>query len=105
DQLDTTRTITTDTAARTRTIVDIQAAGTKDAAATTTITDLITGNVLSTTDPDQLTTSYTYDALGRVRTETAPGNRITTTSYPSPLVTDVTDPTGHISQTTSDVLG
>jgi len=105
DQIDTTRTITVDTAARTRTVVETTAAGTPDAAATTRVTDLVTGNVLSTTDADGLTTTFRYDALGRVTSQTAPGNRRMTSSYPSPLVTDVTEPTGHAIRTTRDVLG
>ncbi|MFF0270002.1 RHS repeat-associated core domain-containing protein [Kribbella sp. NPDC004536] len=105
DQVDTSRTIAVDVAAHTRTVVETTAAGTAAAAATTTVTDLITGNVLTTTDPDQLTTKYTHDALGRVTSSTAPGNRTTATSYPSPLITVVTDPAGHITRTTTDVLG
>ena len=64
------------------------AAGTPEAASTKTVTDLVTGNVLSRNTPatptgTDLTTSYTYDALGRQLTATAPGGQVTTTLHES----------------------
>ena len=53
------------------------------------MTDLVTGKVLSRTtpgNPPDLTTSYTYDALGRQLTSTAPGGQITKTVHDSPTV-------------------
>jgi len=80
--VDTSQQISFDTAAHTQTDVLTTAAGTPDAAATKTVTDLVTGNVLSRTTPGNatgtdLTTSYTYDALGRQLTATAPGGQVT----------------------------
>ena len=69
DQIDDTQQISTDTAAHTQTDVVTTAAGTPQAASTTTVTDLVTGQVLSQTSPGNLTTSYTYDALGRQLTD------------------------------------
>jgi RHS repeat-associated protein len=105
DQTDQTQTISTDTAAHTQTDVTTTAAGTPDAASTTTVTDLVTGQVLSQTTPGDLTTSYTYDALGRPLTATAPGGQTTTTLYNSPTQTTVTAPSGLETQTTTDVAG
>jgi len=110
DQVDTSQQISFDTAAHTQTDVLTTAAGTPDAAATKTVTDLVTGNVLSRTTPGNaigtdLTTSYTYDALGRQLTATAPGGQVTTTFYDSPTVTTVTAPSGLKTQTTTDALG
>lgn len=105
DQVDDTEQISVDTAAHTQTDVVTAAAGTPQAAATTTVTDLVTGNVLSQTSPDHLTTSYTYDALGRELTQVAPGNLTTTTAYNSPTETTVTAPSGLQTRTTTDVLG
>ena len=81
------------------------AADTPQAAATTTMTDLVTGQVLSRTSPGNLTTSYSYDALGRQLTVTAPGDQTTKTVYNSPTQTTVTAPSGLITQTTTDVTG
>ncbi|MDE0373594.1 MAG: FG-GAP-like repeat-containing protein, partial [Rhodospirillales bacterium] len=47
---------------------------------------------------------YTYDQLGRVRTETAPGNRRTATAY-SQLQTTVTNPKSQSTIFTRDVRG
>jgi RHS repeat-associated protein len=105
DQVDSTQQISTDTAADTQTDVVTTAAGTPQAASTTTVTDLVTGQVLSQTSPGNLTTSYTYDALGRQLTMTAPGGQTTTSSYPTPRVTDTTAPSGLETQTTTDVTG
>jgi YD repeat-containing protein len=101
DQVDTSQQISFDTAAHTQTDVLTTAAGTPDAAATKTVTDLVTGNVLSRTTPGNaigtdLTTSYTYDALGRQLTATAPGGQVTTTFYDSPTVTTVTAPSASV---------
>ena len=110
DQVDTSQQISFDTAAHTQTDVFTTAAGTPDAASTKTVTDLVTGNVLSRTTPGNaigtdLTTSYTYDALGRQLTSTAPGGQVTTTFHDSPTVTTVTAPSGLKTQTTTDALG
>jgi RHS repeat-associated protein len=105
DQMDTTRTISTDTAAHTQTDVVTTAADTPDAASATTVTDLVTGQVLSQTTPAGLTTTRTYDALGRPLTVTAPGGLTTRTAYTSPTVTTVTAPSGLITQTTTDLAG
>jgi RHS repeat-associated protein len=48
---------------------------------TTSVYNDITGNVESTTNPDGLTTSYTYDGLGRVKTESDNNGKMVTTSY------------------------
>jgi RHS repeat-associated protein len=110
DQVDTSQQISFDTAAHTQTDVFTTAAGTPDAASTKTVTDLVTGNVLSRTTPGNaigtdLTTSYTYDALGRQLTSTAPSGQVTTTFHDSPTVTTVTAPSGLKTQTTTDALG
>jgi RHS repeat-associated protein len=105
DQIDETQQISTDLAAHTQTDVVTTAAGTPQAAATTTVTDLVTGQVLSSTSPDDLTTSYTYDALGRQLTMTTPGGQTTKTVYDSPTQTTVAAPSGLITQTTTDVTG
>ncbi len=105
DQTDETQQISTDTAAHTQTDVVTTAAGTPQAASTTTVTDLVTGEALSQTSPGNLTTSYTYDALGRQRTMTTPGGQTTKTVYNSPTQTTVTAPSGLETQTTTDVTG
>ena len=110
DQVDTSQQISFDTAAHTQTDVLTTAAGTPEAASTKTVTDLVTGNVLSRTTPGNatgtdLTTSYTYDALGRQLTAIAPSGQVTTTSYPSPVATDTTAPSGLETETTVDALG
>jgi RHS repeat-associated protein len=105
DQIDQTQQISTDAAAHTQTEVVTTAAGTPQAAATSTVTDLVTGEVLSTTSPGDLTTSYTYDALGRQLTMTVPGGQTTKTVYNSPTQTTVTAPSGLVTQTTTDVTG
>jgi RHS repeat-associated protein len=105
DEIDDTEQISTDTAAHTQTDVVTTAAGTPGAQSTTTVTDLVTGEVLSQTTPGDLTTSYTYDALGRQLTMTAPGGQITRTDYDSPTQTTVTEPSGLKSRTTTDVTG
>ena len=112
DQVDTSQQISFDTAAHTQTDVFTTAAGTPDAASTKTVPspDLVTGNVLSRTTPGNatgtdLTTSYTYDALGRQLTATAPGGQVTTTFHDSPTVATVTAPSGLETQTTTDALG
>ena len=56
----------------------------------TYVLDLVTGKVLSRTDPAGRTTSYQYDAAGRVTAVTAPGDRTTKTDYTSPLTTTTT---------------
>lgn len=104
-QIDDTQTISVDLAARTATDVATTAAGTPAAASTTTVTDLVTGEALSQTSPDKLTTSYRYDALGRTVAVTAPGGLTTTTAYPTPLVTTTTTPSGLVTQTSTDVTG
>ena len=105
DQIDETQQISTDLAAHTQTVVATTAAGTPQAAPTTTVTDLVTGEILSSTSPGNLTTSYTYDALGRQLTVTAPGGQTTKTVYNSPTQTTVTAPSGLTTQTTTDVTG
>ncbi len=105
DQIDETQQISTDMAAHTQTDVVTTAAGTPQAASTSTVTDLVTGEVLSNTSPGNLTTSYTYDALGRQLTMTVPGGQTTKTVYNSPTQTTVTAPSGLITQTTTDVTG
>ena len=105
DQIDTSQQISTDPAAHTQTSVVTTAAGTPDATSTTTVSDLVTGQVLRQTDPSGLTTSYTYDALGRQLTMTAPGGQTTKTVYNSPTQTTVTAPSGLVTQTTTDVTG
>ena len=105
DQIDQTQQISTDAAAHTQTEVATTAAGTPQAASTTTVTDLVTGQVLSSISPGTLTTSYTYDALGRQLTMTVPGGQTTKTVYNSPTQTTVTAPSGLITQTTTDVTG
>jgi YD repeat-containing protein len=45
----------------------------------------------------QYWTSFAYDGLGRVQTETAPDGAITTTSY-GPLTVTATDALGHASR-------
>jgi RHS repeat-associated protein len=105
DQFDTTQQISTDTAAHTQTDVVTTAAGTPQATSATTVTDLVTGQVVSKTSPGNLTTSYTYDALGRQLTMATPGGQITKTVYDSPTQTTVTAPSGLVTQTTTDVLG
>ena len=105
DQIDATGQISTDPAAHTQTSVVTTAAGTPDATSTTTVSDLVTGQVLRRTDPAGLTTSYTYDALGRQLTMTAPGGQTTKTVYNSPTQTTVTAPSGLVTQTTTDVTG
>ena len=105
DQIDDTNTISADTAAHTATDVVTTAAGTPSAASTTIVTDLVTGQVLSQTNPGKLTTSYRYDALGRTVAVTVPGGQTTTTAYPTPLITDTTAPSGLVTQTTTDVTG
>jgi RHS repeat-associated protein len=105
DQIDQTQQISTDTSAHTQTEVVTTAAGTPQAASTTTVTDLVTGQVLSSTGPGNLTTSYTYDALGRQQTMTVPGGQTTKTVYNSPTQTTVTAPSGLVTQTTTDVTG
>ena len=104
DHIDDTQQISVDTAAHTQTDAGTSAAGTPQAATTSTVTDLVTGEVLAQTNPDNLTTSYTYDALGRQLTRTAPGGLVTRTVYNSPTVTTVTAPSGLETQTTTDVL-
>ena len=105
DQIDETQQISTDAAAHTQTEVVTTAAGTPDAASTTTVTDLVTGEVLSQTSPGNLTTSYTYDALGRQLTTTTPSGQTTKTVYNSPVQTSVTAPSGLTTRTTTDVTG
>ncbi len=105
DQIADTQTISVNKDAHTQTDVATTAAGTPQAASATTVTDLVTGQVLSNTNADGQVTSYTYDALGRQLTKTAPGGLLTKTDYTSPTVTTVTAPSGLITQTTTDVLG
>jgi len=102
--VDTTKT-EDDPTAHTQTVVSTTAAGTPDAATTTTVSDLVTGEVLRQTDPDNLTTSYTYDVAGRVLNVTAPGGAVTRTTYPNPTTTLVTSPSGLATETTTDVIG
>lgn len=105
DAYDQTSTVTVNLKDHTSTDVVTTAAGTPQAASATTVSDLVTGETLSQTDPSGLTTSYRYDAAGRILTETAPGNQTTTTAYDSPTTTTTTSPDGLITRTTTDVLG
>jgi RHS repeat-associated protein len=105
DRLDETRTVSVDPDDHTRTEVVTTAAGTPAAASTKTVSDLVTGKVLSRTDPAGRTTTYQYDAAGRITAVTAPGDRTTKTAYPTPLTTSTTTPDGHVRTTTTDVVG
>jgi RHS repeat-associated protein len=103
DAGDETRTVDVDASTRIDTVTT--AAGTASAASTKTVSDLVTGKVVSQTDPAGRTTSYSYDAAGRVTSVAAPGDLTTKTDYTSPLTTTTTSPDGHIRHTTTDVLG
>ncbi|MGA2664039.1 MAG: RHS repeat-associated core domain-containing protein [Nitrososphaerales archaeon] len=72
--------------------------------------DFYTGSVASETDPDGYTTSYTYDALGRLTSESLPAvnGTVATTRYSyndATNVVTVTDPTGNITRDCYDGLG
>ncbi|MER6076176.1 RHS repeat-associated core domain-containing protein [Streptomyces sp. NPDC001817] len=92
----------------TRTVKTVTAPG-PDEKVTSEVTDLSNGSVLSRTDEAGRTTSFTYDAAGRKKTETVKnkdGEDLTTvTDYTSPTSTTVTTPNGHAKTNQTDVLG
>jgi YD repeat-containing protein len=66
------------------------------------------GQLLSTTDPLDNTTTYTYDQLGRLASTTAPDDGATTFAYSDGPYNDqrsVTDPTGAVTRADYDYLG
>ena len=64
------------------------------------------GNVVSTTDGLNNTTTYGYDQQGNQVTVTAPNNSVTTTAYdPDGEPLSVTDPTGAVTDSTYDYKG
>ncbi|MFI5916006.1 LamG-like jellyroll fold domain-containing protein [Dactylosporangium sp. NPDC051541] len=74
-------------------------------ASTTTVYDKL-GNVTSTTDARNKTTSYEYDTLGNVVKTTDPLGKISTAHYDTTgNLLDVTDPTGAKTSATYDYLG
>jgi YD repeat-containing protein len=68
--------------------------------------DVSTGNPISSTDPLNNVTSYTYTPQGQLKTLTVPGNRTTTYGYnlAGDLVR-ITDPLGNETQLGRDAVG
>ncbi len=99
-----------DAAARTRTITTTTAVGTPDAAATTSVLDLVSGRPVRSTDALGRVTSYAYDEAARRTSTTTPDGLTTTTSYgtataaTSATRTD-TSSDGHVVLTGYDPLG
>ena len=110
DTVTTTFATSVDPAARTRTITITTAAGTVDAASTTTVLDLVTGQPVRTIDPLGRIISYTYNAAGRQTSRTTPDGLTTRTSYAAATgatqaTRTVSTPDGRVVQTTYDALG
>jgi len=64
------------------------------------------GNMISVTDPEGSTTTYTYNAMGQVLTKTDPREKVWTYGYDDAgNLKSMTDPLNHVTQYVYDAVG